>query len=129
MGRRCFASGLPVCGVYWEVGPAEAHWEHGRVEVTINLLQVPAARMAAMDPGRPIQGPFSWRAAARADAFREGVGRVSRSSSFWASTPTSGLAANRRSRLATRRGWEGQQYRGPGEEKNASQESFRGGLC
>eukprot|EP00959_Pyramimonas_sp_CCMP1952_P050923 1063814-Pyramimonas_sp.AAC.1 len=32
--------------------------------------RVAAARMATMDPEQPSPGPFSWRAAARAEMFR-----------------------------------------------------------
>eukprot|EP00959_Pyramimonas_sp_CCMP1952_P190195 3978627-Pyramimonas_sp.AAC.1 len=37
-------------GIYWEVGPAEARWMHGRVEGAINFPKVAAARMAMMGP-------------------------------------------------------------------------------
>ena len=57
-------------GIHWEVGPAEAHWKHGRVEVTINVLKLAATRMAIMDPDCPIQELFSWAAAAHAEMFR-----------------------------------------------------------
>ena len=57
-------------GIHWETGPEEAHWKHGRVEVTIDLLKVAATRMAIMDPECPIQELFTWCAAAHADMFR-----------------------------------------------------------
>ena len=57
-------------GIHWGTGPAEAHWKHGRVEVTIDLLKAAATRMAILDPVCPIQELFAWCAAAHAEVFR-----------------------------------------------------------
>ena len=37
-------------GIVWDVSPAEAHWRQARVEVTWQLIQIAANKMAMLDP-------------------------------------------------------------------------------